>query len=113
MKTFWQTAGGVSPVLAPLAIRLASTRSNSVPSEQSFSILKLLHNNLRNRLLPEWVDRLQYIYINERVLDWILAGNQVSDEDKEDLVSSKMLSSRQVKAIQIILRLYWHVKIYN
>lgn len=86
MKTFWQTARAISSVLAPLAIRLASTPSNSVPSERSFSTLKLLHNKLRNRLLPERVDRLQYVYINERVLDRVLAGNQVSGEDDEDLV---------------------------
>jgi hypothetical protein len=42
--------------------------ANSVPLERSFSILNLLFNKLRNRLNPIRVDRLQNIYINERVL---------------------------------------------
>ena len=39
-----------------------------MPSERSFSILKLLQNKLRSRLTAERVNKLQYIYINERVL---------------------------------------------
>jgi hypothetical protein len=39
-----------------------------VPSERSFSILKLLQNKLRSRLTAERINKLQYIYINERVL---------------------------------------------
>lgn len=39
-----------------------------MPSERSFSILKLLQNKLRSRLTAERTNKLQYIYINERVL---------------------------------------------
>jgi hypothetical protein len=86
MKTFWETTRGISPVLAPLAIRLASTSSNSVPSERSFSILKLLQNKLRSRLDYDRVDQLQYIYINERVLAKVLPGNRPSEENEESLI---------------------------
>jgi hypothetical protein len=73
MRIFWKAARSIAPAIAPLAIRLASTPCNSVPSERSFSILKLLHNKLRNRLRPDRVDMLQYIYINKRVLERIKA----------------------------------------
>src|SRR6202008_1978310 len=84
-----ETARGISPILAPLAIRIASTPSNSVPSERSFSILKLLQNKLRSRLIYDHVDQLQYIYINERVLARALADNNrlssLIEENEESL----------------------------
>ena len=45
-----------------------STLCSSVPSKRAWSILNLVHNKLRNRLSNDRVDKLQYIYINERVL---------------------------------------------
>ena len=84
MKTFWETACDISPILAPLAIRIASTSSNSVPSERSFSILKLLQNKLRSRLIYDHVDQLQYIYINERVLARVLTDNRLSSLIKKN-----------------------------
>jgi hypothetical protein len=65
---FWGLSG-------TLALRLASTIANSVPSERSFSILRLLQNKLRSRLTAQRIDKLQYIYINERVLGRV-AGAQ-------------------------------------
>src|SRR2546421_12963299 len=89
MKTFWETACNISSILALLAICLASTSSNSVSSEHFFSILKLLQNKLRSRLIYDCVDQLQYIYINERVLARALAGNRLSslsEENEESLI---------------------------
>ncbi|KAK5138044.1 hypothetical protein LTR08_005841 [Meristemomyces frigidus] len=37
--------------------------------------MNLLHNKLRNRLSPVRVDKLQFIYINERVLNRITRRN--------------------------------------
>jgi len=45
-----------------------STPCSLVPSERAFSILNLVYNKLRNRLSNDRVNKLQYIYINERVL---------------------------------------------
>jgi len=80
MRTFWKVARSIAPAIAPVAIRLASTPCNSVPSERSFSILKLLHNKLRNRLRPDKVNMLQYIYINKRVLERIKADQATEAE---------------------------------
>ncbi len=54
--------------LSNIALLLAQTSANSVPSEQSFSTLNFLLNDLQNKLSNEKVNILQYIYINERVL---------------------------------------------
>jgi hypothetical protein len=61
MQPFWKVAKSIAPAIAPIAIRLASTPCNSAPSEQSFSILKLLHNKLHNCLKPDKANMLQYI----------------------------------------------------
>lgn len=65
---FWTSAIDIAPEIAPIAQRLAATPATSVPSERAFSILNLLQNKLRNRLTVQRVDKLQFIYINERVL---------------------------------------------
>ena len=54
-------------VLSPLALRIFSTPSNSVPSERAFSVMNFLHSKARNRLESERVDKLTYIYINTRI----------------------------------------------
>jgi hypothetical protein len=80
MRTYWKVARSIAPAIAPIAIRLASTLCNSVPSERSFSILKLLHNKLRNCLKPDKVNMLQCIYINKRVLERIKADQATEAE---------------------------------
>ena len=67
VQNFWQLATAIAPALKPIAIRLAQTPANSVPSERAFSIQNLLLNKLRNRLSTKRVDKLQYIYINQRL----------------------------------------------
>jgi len=39
-----------------------------VPSERVFLLMNYIHSKLRNRLTAIKVNRLQYIYINERTL---------------------------------------------
>jgi hAT family C-terminal dimerisation region len=70
-----------------------NTPSSSVPSERAFSILNLVHNKLRNRLTSSRVDKLQYIYINERIIrkikgkyDVQLKLNEAEIEAEADLV---------------------------
>ena len=90
MRTFWKVARSIAPAIAPIAIRLASTPCNSVPSERSFSILKLLHNKLRNRLKADKVNMLQFIYINRRVIERIKADLATEGEliELEDALMS-------------------------
>jgi hAT family C-terminal dimerisation region len=76
-SVFWNSATILAPTIGPIAIRLMSTPATSVPSERAFSILNLVHNKLRNRLSTERVDKLQYIYINERVLRKIKTSYEV------------------------------------
>jgi len=79
-EVFWEYIQASCPELGPLALRVARTPANSVPSERSFSILKLLMNKFRAQLTPQHVDMLQYIYINERVLNRILRRNATPEE---------------------------------
>jgi hypothetical protein len=65
---FWTSIKDDAPTLANLAIRILSTTANSVPSERAFSTMKLQHTKLRNRLLSSRVDKLVFIYINQRIL---------------------------------------------
>ena len=94
---FWNSATSLAPTIGPIAIRLISTPATSVPSERAFSILNLVHTKLRNRLSNGRVDKLQYIYINERVLQRINTSYKVqidtetetdieADVDIEDLL---------------------------
>jgi hypothetical protein len=73
ITTFWKIASSFTTIIGPLALRLVSTPSNSVPCERSFSVLKLLQNKFRSRIRDDRVDMLQYIYINRRVFDKITA----------------------------------------
>ena len=65
---FWEQAQLAFPVVGQLALRLMRTMASSVPSERAFSIQNIIHSTVRNRLIAEKVDMLQFIYINERVL---------------------------------------------
>lgn len=65
---FWSSMRAACPELADTARRLYHTQANSVPSERSFSIGKLIHSRTRASTNPERVDRQTFIYINRRVL---------------------------------------------
>ena len=73
VATFWKTASSFAPIIGPMALRLVSIPSNSVPCKRSFLVLKLLQNKFRSRIRSDRVDILQYIYINRRVFDKITA----------------------------------------
>ncbi|SMR55142.1 unnamed protein product [Zymoseptoria tritici ST99CH_1E4] len=67
MLNFWTNRQHAAPLLANYAIRLAKTRANTTTAERTFSTLRLLHTRLRNRLLPDQLDRLLTVYFNSRV----------------------------------------------
>jgi len=107
VKLFWKTPG--ARALAIVAKRLLNTTANSVASERAFSVQNLLHNKSRNRLDPERVNKLIYIYINLRSLkrDCALKKDPnhidnplVLDEDEElgledDLALPSILGKRK------------------
>jgi hypothetical protein len=65
---FWNCQETSSLALSSFAKRLLTTISNSVPSEQAFSTMNYIHLKTQNRLLPKRANKLQYIYMNSRVL---------------------------------------------
>jgi hypothetical protein len=60
------------------------TTPSSVPSERAFSIQNIIHIKVQNRLTPEKVSMLQYIYLNERVPERE-GYNAMAFEDELDL----------------------------
>lgn len=60
-KTHW--------VLAQLVVRIFEVITNSIALERAFLAMNLIHSKLRNRLGIEKVNKLIYIYMNQRVLD--------------------------------------------
>jgi hypothetical protein len=69
-----------SLVCALFAKRLLTTIGNSVPSERAFSTMNYIHSKIRNRLLVERANKLQYIFINSRVLDKQIASQTTTKE---------------------------------
>lgn len=53
---------------AELADQLYQTPANLVPSEQLFSTQNLIHSKLQNTLQADQVNKLEFIYINSRIL---------------------------------------------
>jgi hypothetical protein len=47
---------------------LLTSIANSALSEQAFSSMNYIYSKMRNRLLVERADMLQYIYMNPRAL---------------------------------------------
>lgn len=66
---FWETAAKFTPVLGDLAGRLMQVPGNSVPGERAWSIQNLILIKTRNEIKDVNMNRLLYIYINERVLN--------------------------------------------
>ena len=92
---FWDTAAKFSLTLGTLASRLMQVPGNSVPGERAWSIQNLILTKTRNGLKDVNVDRLLFIYINERILNRpsgpgkkklsYTHGVQASDEELAEL----------------------------
>ena len=59
------------------------TTANSVPSERAFSAMKAVHSPTRNKLTPERVNKLLFVYLNTRVLN----REPAEEDDAEELHS--------------------------
>ena len=57
------------PQLSKLSIRVNRIPDNSVLAERDWSIMNLIKTKTRNQLSNIKVDKLMYIYINERTLN--------------------------------------------
>ena len=68
LVTFWDTVAFYCPALSALASRLMQVPGNSVPGERAWSIQNLILSKTRNGLKHINLDRLLFIYINERIL---------------------------------------------
>lgn len=66
-----------------------------MPSERSFSVVNFIHTKLRNRLTPERVQKLQYIYINQRTIRKI-GAQTLSDAELLEL-EDKWLEENHVE----------------
>ena len=68
---FWEAARPCNLRLSQLGRRIFSTPANLVSSERVFLMMNLLHNKQRNRITSERANKLEFIYINSRVLEYM------------------------------------------
>ncbi|KAK1936997.1 hypothetical protein P3T76_009775 [Phytophthora citrophthora] len=61
---WWMLKSKRFPLLYDLATRVLSLPTSSAASERSWSVHSFLHNKRRNRLKPERVEKLAYVYSN-------------------------------------------------
>ena len=84
--SYWESLQGDHPEIAKFAQRIFELVCNSVPSERAFSTMNLIHTPQRNRLDPEKVSMLSYIYMNQRVFDRLEGKVHLENIDLEEEV---------------------------
>jgi hypothetical protein len=67
-NTWWKCYGSGAPHLQKLALRILSIPTSSAASERCWSVMGNIHNETRNRLTDDRVEKLVYVYFNERML---------------------------------------------
>jgi hypothetical protein len=65
---WWAAWGSDAPILTNIARALLSLPSSSAAAERNWSTYGLIHSKLRNRLSPDRLKKLVYIYFNLRAL---------------------------------------------
>ena len=75
--------------LTTLIVRMRKTLINSCVSECVFSVMKVIHTTVRNRLTPERINKLLFIQINQRVLKrgTSTESNAQNEESVEEIES--------------------------
>lgn len=74
--------------LTDLAIKVFSLVASSCASERNFSTLKFIHSNLRNRLKYKKIEKLVYIFANDKLLKGIenkLIEDELPNDSDNDL----------------------------
>ena len=56
-------------LLKELALRLLSMPASSAAAERNWSAFSFVHSRLRNRLMPDKVEKLVYIFFNKKLQD--------------------------------------------
>jgi Protein of unknown function (DUF 659) len=84
--SFWSNMTQHTKLLGRFTLRLYDTPTNSVASEQSFSIQNSIHTKLRNALQSGRVNQLTYTYRNGRVL------RKVESIDTDGILSTDVQS---------------------
>jgi hypothetical protein len=103
--------------LARLAVRIFETVANSVILERAFLAMNLIITKLRNMLDAKKVDKLIFIYMNQRVLDKagdLLLGDWAEHSDNEKVELEELLLLRiSVGFLQIPVNSqgFWHIRV--
>ena len=66
--TWWKCHGNGAPQIQKLAIKVFNIPTSSAASERCWSAMGNIHSESRNRLTDDRVEKLLYIYFNERIL---------------------------------------------
>lgn len=97
----WIQQDSTSRLLPQIAVRIFSCAANSVTSERAFSTQNFLHNKIRNRLQATRVDKLIFIYMNQRVLQTLKNGDHFSVSDTSSPTSDLPLNLTEAEAVVI------------
>jgi hypothetical protein len=81
----WRCLLTQGSVLAKVAVKVLNTLANSVPSERSFSATRHIHTKDRNRLSVVKADQQVFVYMNDRVLERLDAGDLLRKKRWGDL----------------------------
>ena len=68
MLTWWMASLGGDTMATLLFICVLSIPTSSAASERCWSVMGNVHSESRNRLTDDRVEKLVYIYFNERML---------------------------------------------
>jgi hAT family protein len=96
---FWELAEAYGSKLATFALRVLNTPSNSVPSERSFSAMKLQHSRLRTSLSLTKIHKLCFIHVNRRVLNnskWKYPKKLYELSEEEELMLENTLLEMEI-----------------
>ena len=87
--------------LAPLAVRLFSSITNSVPSERAFSVMNYIHNRYRNRLTAENAEMLIFVFMNWRAQKAI---NEERDEEELEALVMQLTGVDVIPNTEYVIR---------
>jgi hypothetical protein len=75
--TLWKFHGMAATSLCKLALAIMSIPTSSAASERCWSVMGNIHTENRNRLTDEHVEKLVFIYFNERMLQTRESGIKI------------------------------------
>jgi len=85
-KLFWTKYYRKCPELSILSLCLLSIGISEAACERSFSIQKLTHSDVRNRLSADIVEAEMRIRFNKKLSERIIGLNEIKREDDDDMI---------------------------